>query len=83
MEQWTYLVLDLKRLRSHTDVGIAKSVLTGAPDAEDVQESLQVLGLDGWELVEVFQNSYMGEPHFYLKRRVSNDSRTDLMKDKD
>ena len=81
MEQWTYLVLDLKRLRNHTDVGIGKSVLTGAPDPEAVQESLQVLGRDGWELVQVFQNAYMGEPHFYFKRLVRNESRTDTMKD--
>jgi hypothetical protein len=79
MEQWTYLVLDLKRLRNHTDVEVGKSVLTGAPSAEDVQESLQVLGRDGWELVQVFQNAYMGEPHYYFKRLVSNQSRTDSM----
>ena len=78
MEQWTYLVLDLKRLRAHTDKDVSKSMLTGAPLPEDVEGCLQVLGADGWELINVFQNAYMGEPHFYFKRRVATDTRSSI-----
>ncbi|HZS46928.1 MAG TPA: hypothetical protein VFC63_17775 [Blastocatellia bacterium] len=65
-------------MRRHTDKDVGKSVLTGAPSPEDVQDCLQVLGADGWELVQVFQNAYMGEPHFYFKRRIDRDSRTTI-----
>lgn len=75
MEQWTYLVLDVKGLKEHTNIKISKGMLTGVPESKDLQECLQTLGADGWEFVQVFQNMHMSSPHFYFKRRITTGAR--------
>jgi len=50
--RWEYKTLSFKK----------RSFLSGAIDAESLNQQLDALGRDGWELVSVCPNSFMGAP---------------------
>ena len=70
MVSWEYKVLPLK-----TRVHVERFTVERKPVIESVQNELNVLGKDGWELVSV-QNIRLEDGRLftvaYLKRRVRN-----------
>ena len=67
MAKWEYKVLPLKT-RVHAD----RLITEGKPVIESIQDELNILGKDGWELVSV-QNIRLEDGRLftvaYLKRR--------------